>query len=512
MTREENIKAIIDDLKPFYHMEFIFGLLGNIKVETANTFDPRTVQKGKGFTNDSYIEAVEHGPHNFVEDGIGFGLFQLTSWGRKQRFQLFCMGNGKSIGDLKNQLAYFRYEVNQTGYANVRMAIRDQWSIEDCAEIICKEYERPASMQKDEVTKQRAIQNRIDTALLLYNEFKDYYNGKERARVTLKICLDAGHYGKYNRSPVVPSYYESDFTWNFTNYEADELTRLGFEVIKTRANKDKDLSLDKRGKMSKGCVLFISNHSNACGTESVDHPSIIIPRPNGEALITDCTVLANRIGDNIHKTIGTKQVAKVYDKDAGYDRNGNKVKYDDEYYGVMNGAQSTDCPMYMIVEHGFHTNKKCATWLLDDNNVRKLAISEAHIIADFLKEKYDLPQTGDEHPDEKHDFDEPTDTYTYTVVKGDTLSKIAKQFDCTVDEIVALNPIITNKNCLTVGWKLLIPMVGETKYYIVKKGDTLSAIAKRFNVKGGYVALAKYNNIAWPYNKLAIGQTLLIPQ
>ena len=326
----------------------------------------------------------------------------------------------------------------------------------------------------------------------------------------VKICLDAGHYGNYNRSPVVLAYYESNFNWNFTNYEKAELERLGFEVILTRSNKDKDLSLDKRGRTAKGCVLFISNHSNACGTESVDHPSIIIPRPDGEALVTDCSVLGNRIGYNIHAVMKTRQDAKVYSKDAGYDRNKNKKNNDDEYYGVMHGAQSVDCPMYMIVEHSFHTNKQAATWLLNDANVKKLAISEATVIANFLKEKYDLPQTGEEHPDEKHDFNEPTNTYTYTVVKGDNLTKIANKFDCSVDEIVALNPIITNKNCLQVGWKLLIPMEGKTTYYIVKKGDTLSAIAKRFNVQGGYQALAKYNGISW-IKPIIPGQTLLIP-
>ena len=30
---------------------------------------------------------------------------------------------------------------------------------------------------------------------------------------TKRICLDAGHYGKYNRSPVVKEYYESDMNW-----------------------------------------------------------------------------------------------------------------------------------------------------------------------------------------------------------------------------------------------------------------------------------------------------------
>ena len=33
----------------------------------------------------------------------------------------------------------------------------------------------------------------------------------------IKIMLDAGHYGKYNRSPVVPAYYESDFSFKFVN-------------------------------------------------------------------------------------------------------------------------------------------------------------------------------------------------------------------------------------------------------------------------------------------------------
>lgn len=31
--------------------------------------------------------------------------------------------------------------------------------------------------------------------------------------MSIKICLDAGHYGKYNRSPAVKTYYESDMNW-----------------------------------------------------------------------------------------------------------------------------------------------------------------------------------------------------------------------------------------------------------------------------------------------------------
>ena len=31
--------------------------------------------------------------------------------------------------------------------------------------------------------------------------------------MSVKICIDAGHYGRYNRSPAVSGYYESDMTW-----------------------------------------------------------------------------------------------------------------------------------------------------------------------------------------------------------------------------------------------------------------------------------------------------------
>ena len=88
----------------------------------------------------------------------------------------------------------------------------------------------------------------------------------------VKVCLDAGHYGKYNRSPVVPEYYESDMTWKLHNYLAAELEAYGIEVVHTRSKKDVDLDLVTRGRMAAGCDLFVSLHSNAFGSESVDYP------------------------------------------------------------------------------------------------------------------------------------------------------------------------------------------------------------------------------------------------
>ena len=47
---------------------------------------------------------------------------------------------------------------------------------------------------------------------------------------------------------------------------------------------------------------------------------------------------------------------------------------------------------------------------------------------------------------------------TYVVQKNDNLTKIAKEYNCTVDDILKLNPQITDKNKIYVGQKILVPI------------------------------------------------------
>ena len=105
----------------------------------------------------------------------------------------------------------------------------------------------------------------------------------------------------------------------------------------------------------------------------------------------------------------------------------------------------------------------------------------------------------------------------YTVIKGDSLYKIAQKYHTTVDELKKLNNLSSNN--LTIGMKLKIPtsssatnneeMSPTTKTYTykVKKGDTLYQIAKKNNTS--VAKLKKLNNLS--SNTLTIGQTLLIP-
>lgn len=93
--------------------------------------------------------------------------------------------------------------------------------------------------------------------------------------MSIKVCLNAGHYGKYNRSPAVTSYYESDMAWKLHIMLKAELEQLGIEVITTRAKQNTNRGLYERGATSKGCHLFLSVHSNAVAggiNENIDYP------------------------------------------------------------------------------------------------------------------------------------------------------------------------------------------------------------------------------------------------
>lgn len=181
----------------------------------------------------------------------------------------------------------------------------------------------------------------------------------------MKICLDAGHYGKYNRSKVVPEYYESEMNWKLHNYLAEELKQFGFEVIKTRADQTKDMGLVARGKASKGCDLFLSIHSNAADAEYVDYP-LVITMQDGKG-----DKLGLAFAKNVERLMDTWQDGKIIKK---------KGTFGGEWYSVLEGARQVGT-MGMIIEHSFHTNPKATRWLLVDDNLREMAKAEAEIIA-----------------------------------------------------------------------------------------------------------------------------------
>ena len=254
-----------------------------------------------------------------------------------------------------------------------------------------------------------------------------------------KICIDPGHYGKQNRSPGIPEYYESEMVWKLANLQKKYLEQLGHQVILTRNDPNKDLALVSRGKAAKGCDLFISDHSNAVGSgmnESVSHASIIRMTDDGTTKCDDVAkAFAEKIGPVIAQTMGITY--KVTTRQAQSDRNGDGIK-NDNYYGVLHGARLVNVPG-IILEHGFHTHSATVRWLLNDTNLDRMAQNEAACIDQFFK-------NAEEQKNEEW----------YVVKKGDTLSKIARAKGTSLTQILQLNPAITNPNKIYVGQKIRI--------------------------------------------------------
>jgi LysM repeat protein len=118
---------------------------------------------------------------------------------------------------------------------------------------------------------------------------------------------------------------------------------------------------------------------------------------------------------------------------------------------------------------------------------------------------------------------------SYTVVKGDNLWAIAKKHGLTVKQLTAANNLRADST-LQLGQKLVIPGKSAAPApaatttsavapsapaassgsftHVVKSGETLGGIAKKYQVKVGEIATA--NNIADP-TKIRVGQTLKVP-
>ena len=113
-------------------------------------------------------------------------------------------------------------------------------------------------------------------------------------------------------------------------------------------------------------------------------------------------------------------------------------------------------------------------------------------------------KTDDSGSGEQTDLDVPapvvkntTSYMTYTVQAGDTLWAIARKYNCSITEIMAANSDrIKNPNRIHAGWQLKIPQSGapitggtpdavlpenkKSGRYIVRQGDTLWAIARKY--------------------------------
>lgn len=288
------------------------------------------------------------------------------------------------------------------------------------------------------------------------------------------VVLDSGHGGN-DQGSSGNGIIEKDLTLKISQYMYDRFKALGVPVKMTRTS-DVDLEpndrpgvvLDKFGNGKD--VVVISNHINAGGGEGAE---VIYALRNSDKL-------ASSILNELEKS---GQVVRKY-----YQRRLPSNSSKDYYYIIRNTPNNET----LIVEYGFLDNEADAKRL--KSNYKKYAEAVVRAVTLYGGYKY-VPVSGSNY---------------YVVKKGDSLWSIARANGLTVDELKSLNNL--SSNVLYVGDTLLISSAdstgddGNDNYYVVKSGDTLWSIARKYNLSVN--ELKALNNLS--SNALSVGQRLIV--
>lgn len=163
-----------------------------------------------------------------------------------------------------------------------------------------------------------------------------------------------------------------------------------------------------------------------------------------------------------------------------------------DYYYIIRETGNAES---VLVEYGFIDNTKDAYKL--QNNLDDLVEGAVKAIAEYLGVPYTKPGIT------------VNDQDTYTVKKGDTLYSISKKQNIPIDTIIKLNNL-TSSN-LEIGQQLKLKSDSNNSsnknQYIVQRGDTLYSIALKNNTTVD--KLRELNNLNT--NTLTIGQILALP-
>ena len=290
-----------------------------------------------------------------------------------------------------------------------------------------------------------------------------------------KVVIDAGHGGN-DGGAVGNEIVEKDLTLKISKYIHERLDELGIENTLIR---ESDVTIEPTERVEKilepygggSDVLVISNHINAGGGQGVE---IIYALRNSDAF-------SKRIATELEN--GGREVRKYYQR--RYPSDSSK-----DYYFIHRNTGNTEA---VIVEYGFLDNATDAELLKE--YWRDYAEAVVKAIADYVGVNYS--------------YSGPVLNKNYYIVqKGDSLWSIASKNNLTVDKLKELNNL--SSNLINVGQKLLIKDTSSSDelgvYYTVKAGDTLYGIAKEYGLS--VEELKKMNDLK--NNNLSINQKLLV--
>ena len=271
----------------------------------------------------------------------------------------------------------------------------------------------------------------------------------------MKIIIDP-YRGGDDYGAKIGDKYEKDILLDLSNYMNNSFNNQNINSILTR-NIDESLTDEDRvnqiNKLKQDNDLIIQNRFDTSSDLSIIYP------------LRSSDKLASLIFSNLENN--GISVNKYYQR-----RLPTNTKYD--YYSIIKDTNPNET---IIIEYGDADNYKQVVDIIVKSIIEYLALSD-----------------------------------TYKVKSGDTLYSIAKKYNISVDELKELNNLKNNN--ITVGQVLKIKSnipseeVTEKNYYIVKSGDTLYSIAKKYNTTVDEIK--KLNNLK--SDNLSIGMELKIKE
>ena len=271
----------------------------------------------------------------------------------------------------------------------------------------------------------------------------------------MKIIIDP-YRGGDDYGAKIGDKYEKDILLDLSNYMNNSFNNQNINSILTR-NTDESLTDEDRvnqiNKLKQDNDLIIQNRFDTSSDLSIIYP------------LRSSDKLASLIFSNLENN--GISVNKYYQR-----RLPTNTKYD--YYSIIKDTNPNET---IIIEYGDADNYKQVVEIIVKSIIEYLALSD-----------------------------------TYKVKSGDTLYSIAKKYNISVNELKELNNLKNNN--ITIGQVLKIKSnipseeVTEKNYYIAKSGDTLYSIAKKYNTT--IDEIKKLNNLK--SDNLSIGMELKIKE
>ena len=253
---------------------------------------------------------------------------------------------------------------------------------------------------------------------------------------------------------------------------------------------------------------------------SVTHSIVIVEKPKSFEPPAKTEIVPKSSGIKLPEVVKTEEPAK--DKVSFPTTQAEGPKSENKYHIVEAG----DTLGHIAVKYNLESSKT----IIKANNLestdlflgQELLIPSGYTtVAKIEKPKEEVAkettnQKNKKIPTPKVKKEIHTDTYTgsYTVRRGDTVSQIAEKFNIRTADLKKANGLRSNN--IRVGQKLSVPRTTSNlvvqspkkdSVYTVKKGDTLVGISSKYNVN--VRTLKQYNNLN--SSRLDIGDKIRIP-